>query len=40
MTEDSVKMTILMVVTVPILLAYPFFQRYFIKGVLIGAIKE
>jgi putative aldouronate transport system permease protein len=38
-TEESVKMTVLVVITVPILLAYPFFQRYFIKGVLIGAIK-
>ncbi len=38
-TEESVKMTVLVVITVPILLVYPFFQRYFIKGVLIGAIK-
>ena len=38
-TEESVKMTVLIVITVPILLVYPFFQRYFIKGVLIGAIK-
>lgn len=38
-TEEAIKMTILIVITMPILLVYPFFQRYFIKGVLIGAIK-
>jgi putative aldouronate transport system permease protein len=38
-TEESVKMTVLIVITIPILMVYPFFQRYFIKGVLIGAIK-
>jgi putative aldouronate transport system permease protein len=28
-----------MIVTIPILLVYPFLQRYFVKGILIGAIK-
>jgi ABC-type glycerol-3-phosphate transport system permease component len=28
-----------MVVTLPVLVIYPFLQRYFIKGVLIGALK-
>ncbi len=39
LTGESVKMTVLMVVTLPILVVYPFLQKYFIKGVLIGAIK-
>jgi putative aldouronate transport system permease protein len=39
LTSESVKMTVLMVVTLPILVVYPFLQKYFIKGVLIGALK-
>jgi putative aldouronate transport system permease protein len=29
-----------MVATVPILCVYPFVQKYFVKGVLIGSLKE
>ena len=36
---DTVKYAIAVVATVPILLVYPFVQRYFVKGVMIGAIK-
>jgi len=38
-TPMSVRMTVTMVVTFPILLVYPFFQRYFTKGLMIGAVK-
>lgn len=38
-TATSVKMTVTMVVTLPVLFVYPFFQRYFVKGIMIGAIK-
>lgn len=37
---ESVKMAAIMVVTLPILIAYPFCQKYFVKGVMIGSIKE
>lgn len=38
-TSLSVQMTVAMVVTLPVLFVYPFFQRYFVKGVTIGAVK-
>lgn len=38
-TPTSVRMTVTVIVVLPILMAYPFFQKYFIKGIMIGAIK-
>jgi len=38
-TGDSLKMATVMVTTVPIMCVYPFIQKYFTKGVMIGAIK-
>ncbi|MDR1638591.1 MAG: carbohydrate ABC transporter permease [Clostridiales bacterium] len=38
-TPESVKMAITIVSTVPILCVYPFVQRYFVKGMMIGAVK-
>ena len=37
--EEGIKAATIMVATVPILLLYPWLQRYFIRGVMIGAIK-
>lgn len=38
-TPDSVRMTITMIVTLPIFFVYPFVQKYFVKGIMIGAVK-
>ena len=38
--SESLKMASVMVATLPILAVYPFFQRFFIHGIMIGSIKE
>ncbi|GGD51588.1 carbohydrate ABC transporter permease [Paenibacillus nasutitermitis] len=39
-SPESVKMAITIVVTVPILVVYPFLQKYFVKGMTLGAVKS
>lgn len=39
MPPQSVKTAVIVVATLPILLVYPFLQRYFAKGVMLGSVK-
>lgn len=36
---ETVQYAVMMVATVPILVVYPFLQKYFVKGVMVGAVK-
>lgn len=38
--SQTIKYATIMVATVPILVLYPFLQKYFVKGVMIGSLKE
>jgi len=40
MNPLTVRMAAIMVTTIPILLVYPFIQKYFAKGIMIGSLKE
>jgi len=39
-TIESVRSATMVVAIVPIVIVYPFLQRYFVKGILVGSVKE
>jgi putative aldouronate transport system permease protein len=40
MITETIKYATVIIATIPILALYPFLQRYFVKGVMIGSLKE
>lgn len=38
-TSTSIQYAFVMLLTIPILVAYPFVQKYFVKGMLVGSVK-
>lgn len=39
-TSESIKLATMVLTTFPIVCVYPFLQKYFVKGMLLGAVKE
>lgn len=39
-TSTSIKLATMVITTLPICCVYPFLQKYFVKGIMIGAVKE
>ena len=39
LSDETMKMTIVGVSVVPVLLVYPFLQRFYTKGITVGAVK-
>jgi ABC-type glycerol-3-phosphate transport system permease component len=37
--QESIKASVVVVSTLPILVVYPWIQKYFVKGIMIGSIK-
>lgn len=38
--KETLRMAVVVITTLPIAITYPFFQRYFISGLTLGAVKE
>lgn len=37
--DDTIVMAVMVIVTLPLVIAYPYFQRYFVEGLTIGSVK-
>ena len=40
MPSETFRMAVVVIIVVPILLTYPFFRKYFVKGMTVGSVKE
>ena len=38
-TQETIKSAVIIITTLPILCIYPFIQKYFVKGMMVGSIK-
>jgi len=38
-TPENLKAAMILVISFPILIAYPFIQRFFVKGIMMGSVK-
>ena len=38
-TSNTIKCAAIVITTLPILCVYPFIQKYFVKGVMVGSVK-
>ncbi|MNW12468.1 hypothetical protein D3C71_2101670 [compost metagenome] len=38
-TQENIKAAAIMFAIAPIMLVYPFLQKYFVKGIMIGSVK-
>ena len=38
--QQNLRMACMIIIILPVLAAYPFFQRYFVSGLTIGSVKE
>lgn len=40
LSDNQLKYSVIFISTLPMLITYPFFQQYFVKGVMLGSLKE
>jgi putative aldouronate transport system permease protein len=40
MNPEGIKMATIIIATIPIIMIYPFLQKHFVKGMMIGSVKS